>query len=134
VRVDAELAVTERELNGFFVALSGGAVERRFGFGAAIAHESASFHVGARVRRLGSAPAERQNQIVRHTIWRAQSCVRRRLAGARYGMICFSTLLNQEFAEAPVSMEAGASADRGLRPERSQRRTLRHEELHGADP
>jgi hypothetical protein len=127
-------AGVQENLDGFFVAESGGAVQRSFALGAAIAHEAAGFDAGAGGDvGIGAGGDEHaQDEVVGEPIGSAQGRVERGFAGIRFRVIYVCSLLEEEFAEPPVAVEAGA-VEAQIFAEGSESGSAAQKKFDGAD-
>jgi hypothetical protein len=99
----------EKKLDSFVVAESGGAVQRSFALGAAVAHEGAGFDAGASGEvRIGSGGDEHsQDEVVIEAIGSAEGGMKRGFSGVGFRVVYMRSLLEEEFAEPPMAVEAG---------------------------
>lgn len=102
-------ASVEKDLDGFFVAKGGCAVKWSFALGAAVAHEAPCFDAGAGGDvGIGSGGDEHaQDEIVIEAIGSAEGGVERGFTCVGFRVVYVRSLLEEEFAEPPVAVEAG---------------------------
>ena len=100
----------QQQLNGFFRSEGGGTMERRFGFGAAIAHEATGFYVriGFGVGIRASRQQNSDDLFVGKTISFAQRRVERGFCGVGQRVIHIRAAFDQKLTQPPMPMKCRA--------------------------
>ena len=122
------------EADGFHFAEGGGAVQRCFAFGTAVAHEGACLDArrGGDIGVGAVREKHRENSVVDEAVCLGEGGMERGLAGLGVGVVYVRTLFQQKLAEAPMAVES-SEAKAEVVTEEAKGFALREQKADGAD-
>src|SRR5579859_3933380 len=123
----------QQELDGLFIAESGGAMKRSLAFGSAVSHESTSFNGFFRytIRIRAMREQDLHHYIVAEAVGGTQCRVQRGFSRIGQRIIHVCAPFEQEFTKPPMSVET-SSNETDVFSQRSQRFAIGEQEFYCA--